>query len=239
MFDGRTEVARHERIDHEFRRSAVTTGEHPRLGHADTAIRGRIDFTQQLHRSPGRYLPLAVSYQSHDEDILENQLLAAAVKKLTDVQTYSTRTQRSLARLRRPFEGITAPPLRQAIYPRWVGPGSTSTTGQQSSSPNSSSPKQRPTSAPAKSRRHERVPADAPADGRRVLVRLRIHRMRCPVTECARQTFREQVPGLVERYQRRTVRLGEQIRAVVRELEDRASARLLPKVGIALGARHR
>src|SRR3954452_14794374 len=82
---------------------------------------------------------------------------------------------------------------------------------------------------------HERIPADVPVDGRRVLVRLRIRRMRCPVTECARQTFREQVPGLIERYQRRTVRLGEQVRAVVRELAGRASARLLPAIGIALG----
>ena len=41
--------------------------------------------------------------------------------------------------------------------------------------------------------------------------------MRCPVTECARQTFREQVPGVIERYQRRTVRLGEQVRAVCRD----------------------
>jgi hypothetical protein len=82
---------------------------------------------------------------------------------------------------------------------------------------------------------HERIPADVPVDGRRVLVRLRIRRMRCPVIECARQTFREQVPGLVERYQRRTVRLGEQVRRVVRELAGRASARLLPALGIAVG----
>ncbi len=68
-----------------------------------------------------------------------------------------------------------------------------------------------------------------------MLVRLRIRRMRCPLAECLRQTFREQVPGLIERYQRRTVRLGEQVRAVVRELAGRASARLLPKVGIAVG----
>lgn len=82
---------------------------------------------------------------------------------------------------------------------------------------------------------HERIPADVPVDGRRVLVRLRIRRMRCPVTECMRQTFREQVPGLIERYQRRTVRLGEQVRSVVRELAGRASARLLPAIGITVG----
>lgn len=82
---------------------------------------------------------------------------------------------------------------------------------------------------------HERIPADVPVDGRRVLVRLRVRRMRCPVAECPRQTFREQVPGVVERYQRRTVRLGHQIRFVVRELAGRASARLLPAIGIAVG----
>jgi transposase len=42
---------------------------------------------------------------------------------------------------------------------------------------------------------HERVVADVPVDGRRVSVRLRVRRMLCPVTECARRTFREQVPG--------------------------------------------
>ncbi|OLF05542.1 hypothetical protein BU204_36995 [Actinophytocola xanthii] len=50
-----------------------------------------------------------------------------------------------------------------------------------------------------------------------------------------RRTFREQVPGVIERYQRRTVRLGEQVRDVVRELAGRASARLLPALGIAVG----
>ncbi|WP_033443440.1 ISL3 family transposase [Saccharothrix sp. NRRL B-16314] len=82
---------------------------------------------------------------------------------------------------------------------------------------------------------HERVLADVPVDGRRVLVRVRIRRMRCPVTECARRTFRVQVPGLIERYRRRTVRLDVQVRDVVRELAGRASARLLPSLGIVVG----
>ena len=80
---------------------------------------------------------------------------------------------------------------------------------------------------------HERMPADVPVDGRRVLLRVRIRRMRCRSSSCARQTFREQVPGLLERYERHTVRLREQVRAVVRELAGRASARLLPALGIA------
>lgn len=69
----------------------------------------------------------------------------------------------------------------------------------------------------------------------RVVVRLRIRRIWCPVAECARRTFREQVPGVIDRYRRRTVRLGEQVRSVVRELVGRASARLLPALGIEVG----
>src|SRR5690348_17844671 len=46
----------------------------------------------------------------------------------------------------------------------------------------------------------ERRVADVPADGRRVLVKVRVRRMRCPVTGCKVQTFREQVPGILDRY---------------------------------------
>ncbi|GAA4479337.1 hypothetical protein GCM10023094_24320 [Rhodococcus olei] len=82
---------------------------------------------------------------------------------------------------------------------------------------------------------HERIPADVPIDGRRVLLRVRVRRMRCRSGTCARKTFREQVPGVLERYQRRTVRLTEQLRAIVAELVGRASARVLPAVGISAG----
>ena len=51
------------------------------------------------------------------------------------------------------------------------------------------------------------------------------------------QTFREQVPGVLDRYQRRTTRLTVQVSAVARELAGRASARLLPALGIA-ASRH-
>jgi hypothetical protein len=83
----------------------------------------------------------------------------------------------------------------------------------------------------------ERAVADVPAGGRRVLVKVRVRRMRCPVTGCPRQTFREQVPGVLDRYQRRTTRLTVQVSAVARELAGRASARLLPALGIGV-SRH-
>jgi transposase len=84
---------------------------------------------------------------------------------------------------------------------------------------------------------HERTAADVPVDGRRVLVRVRVRRMRCPDPGCPRQTFREQVPGVLDRYQRRTTRLTGQVSAAARELAGRAGARLLPALGI-LVSRH-
>jgi transposase len=84
---------------------------------------------------------------------------------------------------------------------------------------------------------HERTAADVPADGRRVLVKVRVRRMRCPALDCTVQTFREQVSGVLERYQRRISRLTAQVSAVARELAGRASARLLPALGI-MSSRH-
>jgi transposase len=84
---------------------------------------------------------------------------------------------------------------------------------------------------------HERTAADLPVGGRRVLVRVRVRRVRCPVPGCRVQTFREQVPGVLGRYQRRTTRLTGQVSAVVRELAGRAGTRLLPALGIVV-SRH-
>ena len=84
---------------------------------------------------------------------------------------------------------------------------------------------------------HERTAADVPVDGRRVLVKVRARRMRCPALDCKRQTFREQVSGVLERYQRRISRLTAQVSAVARELAGRASARLLPALGTTV-SRH-
>lgn len=76
--------------------------------------------------------------------------------------------------------------------------------------------------------------ADVPVDGRRVLIRLRARRLRCGTLDCPRQTFREQPVGVVERYQRRTVRLRVQVGVVVRDLAGRAGARVLAGLGVAV-----
>ncbi|MGW0750787.1 ISL3 family transposase [Streptomyces sp. NPDC002587] len=83
---------------------------------------------------------------------------------------------------------------------------------------------------------HWRTVADVPVDGRRVVVRVRVRRLVCPTRGC-RHTFREQVPGVLERYQRRTTRLTRQVRAVVKELAGRAGARLLAILAAGL-SRH-
>lgn len=71
-----------------------------------------------------------------------------------------------------------------------------------------------------------RTVADVSVDGRRVMVPVRVRRLACPAWGCSLQTFREQVPGLLERYQRRTSRLADQLGSVVKELAGRASVRL-------------
>ncbi|CAL9328304.1 ISL3 family transposase IS469 [Streptomyces sp. enrichment culture] len=73
---------------------------------------------------------------------------------------------------------------------------------------------------------HRHTIADVPTDGRRVVVSVQVRRLVCPVLGCLRQTFREQVSGLIERYQRRTRRLADQLGSVVKELAGRAGARL-------------
>ncbi|WP_455431632.1 ISL3 family transposase [Streptomyces fagopyri] len=83
---------------------------------------------------------------------------------------------------------------------------------------------------------HWRTVADVPVDGRRVVVRVRVRRLVCPTRGCC-HTFREQVPGVLERYQQRTARLTRQVKAVVKELAGRAGARLLAILEVGL-SRH-
>jgi hypothetical protein len=83
---------------------------------------------------------------------------------------------------------------------------------------------------------HWRTVADVPVDGRRVVVRVRVRRLVCPTAGC-RQTFREQVSGVLERYQRRTTRLTRNVMAAVKELAGRAGARLLTLLSMGL-SRH-
>jgi 5-methylcytosine-specific restriction enzyme subunit McrC len=70
-------------------------------------VRGRVDFVEQLRSNPGRELPLAVSYQEHDDDILENRLLLAALEVVADLRIHSSTTRRAVTRLRRALTDVT------------------------------------------------------------------------------------------------------------------------------------
>lgn len=65
---------------------------------------------------------------------------------------------------------------------------------------------------------HGRVVSDVPVDGYRVVASVRVRRLACPVLGRPRQAFGGQVPGLIERYQRRTRRLADQLGEIVEEL---------------------
>nr|WP_161500933.1 transposase family protein [Embleya scabrispora] len=84
---------------------------------------------------------------------------------------------------------------------------------------------------------HERTVTDVHVDGRRVVMVARLRRLVCPTSACLRIAFREQIPGVLEGYQRRTMRLLTQVRAVVRELAGRAGARTLKALGAGLSRR--
>jgi hypothetical protein len=72
---------------------------------------------------------------------------------------------------------------------------------------------------------HHRAVKDVPVDGRQVVVHLRARRLVCSARSCPRQTFREQIPGLLERHRRRTVRLVRRISQVAQELCGRSPGR--------------
>lgn len=84
---------------------------------------------------------------------------------------------------------------------------------------------------------HQRTVADVSIDARPVVVRVRVRRLVCPKRGCSR-TFREQLPGALERYQRRTSRLIAQVAAIVRHLAGRGGARLLSVLAMVVMSRH-
>lgn len=80
-----------------------------------------------------------------------------------------------------------------------------------------------------------RVLADLPLGEMPVCVRLHARRFRCVNATCSRQTFRERLPDLAPRYQRRTPALRRQLEAVSFALGGQAGRRLAHR--LHLGSR--
>ena len=73
---------------------------------------------------------------------------------------------------------------------------------------------------------YTRRPADLPSLGRRVRLELVVRRFYCAEPTCARRTFAERLPGLLDVHARRTRRLADAQRAVAIEVGAEAGARL-------------
>ena len=80
--------------------------------------------------------------------------------------------------------------------------------------------------------RYARRLADAAISGRRVVIRLTVHRFFCACAACKSRTFAEQVPGLTARYARKTPPLAGAQRDIAVALAGRAASRLARTLGV-------
>ncbi len=78
--------------------------------------------------------------------------------------------------------------------------------------------------------------ADQPWKSLRVRLRLRTRRWFCDAPDCSRHIFTERLPGLVQRYSRRTDRLTTILRRLSLALGGEAGARLAAELGLAVSA---
>src|SRR5579875_798554 len=81
---------------------------------------------------------------------------------------------------------------------------------------------------------YRRYLSGTPAGGTAVVLELTLRRLVCANLDCALQTFHEQVPGLAERYARRTPPLASLVAAVAVALAGRAGSALLAAAGVLL-----
>jgi transposase len=79
--------------------------------------------------------------------------------------------------------------------------------------------------------RYRRRPHDLSCGGRPVVVELEVRRFRCDMPTCPVATFAEQVDGLTQRHQRRSVRLRRLLERLALTAAGRAGARLAHALG--------
>jgi transposase len=82
--------------------------------------------------------------------------------------------------------------------------------------------------------RYERRIADTAVSGREMLIHLQVRRFFCGNEACSKKIFSEQVPGLTVRYGRRSIGLGDMLRAVALATGGRAGARLCRRLAAAV-----
>ena len=85
----------------------VLRGYRPVAEHRQT-LRGRVDVAEQIRVRPGRAMPIAVQYEEHDEDILENRLVLAAARLLLRMRP-SLDVARQLRRVVHTLDDVNGP----------------------------------------------------------------------------------------------------------------------------------
>lgn len=83
---------------------------------------------------------------------------------------------------------------------------------------------------------YQRRADDLPVNGERVELRITVRRFRCLNRRCSRRTFVEDLPSLLRRHARRTVRLQGVQAAVGVALGGEATSRLLPELRMPVSA---
>ena len=81
-------------------------------------IRGRVRFSDQLRRHQRLSVPVEVTYDEHTPDVIENQLLLAALDKLRRLGRLPDQLQHDLAQLTRTFADVTLQHFRPQTVPR-------------------------------------------------------------------------------------------------------------------------
>jgi transposase len=82
--------------------------------------------------------------------------------------------------------------------------------------------------------RYERRLSDGAIGGQETLIHLQVRRFLCRDDACVKKTFTEQVPGLTVRYGRRSIGLGEALRAIALAVGGRAGARLTHRLAVTV-----
>jgi transposase len=84
--------------------------------------------------------------------------------------------------------------------------------------------------------RYQRTLADLPCGGREVKLQVQVRRFFCLNQDCSRRLFAEQVPSIMKRYARRTVRQQQALEAIGLALGGEAGQRIGAKLGFSVSA---
>jgi transposase len=79
---------------------------------------------------------------------------------------------------------------------------------------------------------YTRSPADLPCGGVPVRLELHTRRFHCDNGRCPRRIFTERLPGVLQAYARRTLRLGQALATIAHALGGKAGARLADRLGM-------